>query len=45
MRDNKIDVSNCAQLVAIARGTVVYDFESKFRMAFLISLTPCLKVR
>ena len=45
MRDDKIDVSNCAQLVVIARGTVISDLEFKFGMAFLIALTPRLEVR
>ncbi|KAG0506482.1 MAG: hypothetical protein Udaeo_01140 [Candidatus Udaeobacter sp.] len=45
MRDDKIDVSNCAQLVVIARGTVVNDFEFKFGVEFLVSLTPRLEVR
>src|SRR5437764_451375 len=45
MRDNKIDVSNCAQFVVIARGTVINDFELEFGMAFLIALTPRLEVR
>jgi hypothetical protein len=44
MRDDEIDVSNCAQLVVIAGGTVVNDFEFKFGMAFLVSLTPRLEV-
>src|SRR6266576_4599127 len=45
MRDDKIDVSNCAQLVVIASRTVINNLELKFGMAFLIALTPRLEVR
>jgi hypothetical protein len=45
MRDNEIDISDCAQLVVIARGAVINDLELEFRMVFLIALTPRLEVR
>src|SRR6266480_7034504 len=45
MRDDEIDVSNCAQFVVIARGTVINDLELEFGMAFLVRLTPRLEVR
>src|SRR6266480_1510998 len=44
MRDDEIDVSNCAQLVVIARRTVINNLELEFGMAFLIALTPRLEV-
>ena len=42
MRNDKIDVSNRTQLVVVAGGTVVNDFELKFRVAFVIILGPGL---
>src|SRR4051794_27971743 len=40
-----MDISDCAKLVVIARGTVVHDFESQFWMPVLILLTPFLEIR
>src|SRR5262249_27333557 len=45
MREYKIDISNCAQLIVIAGGAIIDDLELKFRMTFLITLPPRLKIR
>src|SRR5206468_5264711 len=42
--DDKIDISDCTQLVFIACGAVVDDFEFELRMSFLITLAPRLEV-
>ena len=40
----KIDISNCSQLIAVALGAIVYNFEFELRMSNLIALAPSLKV-
>ena len=43
-RDDKINVADGAQLIFIARGAVVDDFESEFRMSGLIAAAPFLEI-
>ena len=42
--DDKIHVSDRTELIVIACGTVVDNFEFEFRMLLLIPLAPSLKV-
>ena len=43
-RGYKIDIPNCSQLIVVALGAIVYNFEFESRMSILIALTPSLKV-
>src|SRR4029450_5136007 len=42
-RGYKIDISNCSQLIVVALGVIVDNFESELRMSILIALAPSLK--
>ena len=41
-RDDKVNISNCAQLVFVALGAVVDNFEFELWMSILIALAPNL---